>query len=79
MSIDNFNSPLDDNTFKEENCYNQKMDYSAFETKDGGTALLFEPFGYYRCLRQLYSLIVSAWEVSSQENSIFPNRISLDN
>lgn len=41
MSIGNFHFPLDDNTFKEENCYNQRMDYSAVETKDGETALLF--------------------------------------
>lgn len=40
-SIGNFNFPLDDNTFEKENCYNQRMDYSAVETKDGETGLLF--------------------------------------
>lgn len=38
----------------------------------------FEPFGYYRCLRQLYSLIVSAWEASPQGSSIFPNRMMIE-
>lgn len=50
---ENSNFPLGENTFKEENCYYQRIDYSVFETKDGINRITFLNH------RQLYSLKVS--------------------